>query len=52
MQPIAKKERNAFEKKSLLCSPRLHLFDLKTVKNSEILLQHKNNCSILIYFKM
>ncbi len=38
-----------FEKKSLLCSPRLHLFDQKYSKNSKIVIMIKNNCILFSF---
>ncbi len=35
------KKHSDFQKKSLFCSPRLHLFDQKYSKNCEILLYSK-----------
>ncbi len=42
----------SFYEWSLLCSPTLHLFDQKCIKNSTILKYDYSFKNILIYFKM
>ncbi len=54
--PFKQMESVRVSERSLFCSPRLHLFDQKYCKNSEMLLKFKlavfclNICSNIIYF--